>query len=438
MSVVNSGFPQIKFNFFKKLEKSFSKFNKGKNNIAYLFFSLTALALFIGFCAGILGSFYFYYYSGQYLTRYPDSNVLSVNNQYSSSVSYEQKIIQAIKKTAPAVVSIIILKDVPIFEQYMEIYREIDPFFGPLPFEFKIPRKRLKGTEKKEVGGGTGVIVSPDGIILTNKHVVSFEDAEYAVYTSDGKKYIAKVLAKDPAQDLAILKIEKKEDQPNGFPFAQLGDSDNIQLGQTVIAIGNALSEFRNTISVGVVSGLGRRIVASGEGMEEVLEDVIQTDAAINKGNSGGPLLNLKGEVIGINTAMVEQAQSIGFAIPINRAKRDIEQIKTIGKISYPFLGVQYVLIDEEIKKEYDLSVDEGALLVSSETGPAIVKNSAAEKAGLKEGDVIIEVNGEKIAENNSLAKVIGKYNPGDKVVIKYIREGKEYTTEAVLDERKE
>ncbi|PIV14222.1 hypothetical protein COS44_00100, partial [bacterium (Candidatus Gribaldobacteria) CG03_land_8_20_14_0_80_36_40] len=254
----------------------------------------------------------------------------------------------------------------------------------------------------------------------------------------------ARVLARDPIQDLAVLKIDKDKivSEEGDFlqkPFSlvKLGDSSNLQIGQTVIAIGNALGEFRNTISVGVISGLGRTITASGEGIIETLEDVIQTDAAINRGNSGGPLLNLKGEVIGINVAMAQEAQNIGFSIPINKAKRDIEQIKTLGKIVYPFLGVRYILITEEIQEEKNLPVDYGALVVRGENPGevAIIPGSAAEKAGLKEGDIILELEGEKITLQNSLAKIIQKYNPGDKVVLKILRDEKEKTIEAVLEE---
>jgi len=171
----------------------------------------------------------------------------------------------------------------------------------------------------------------------------------------------------------------------------------------------------------------------------ETLEDVIQTDAAINKGNSGGPLLNLKGEVVGINTATVLEAQNIGFAIPVNKAKKDIEQIKTLGKIVYPFLGVRYVLITEKIQKENNLPVSYGAWVIKGEQGEAaIFPGSEAEKAGLKEGDIILEFDGQKITTENSLAKIIMKYNPGDKVVLKILRGGKEKIIQATLGERSE
>jgi len=267
--------------------------------------------------------------------------------------------------------------------------------------------------------------------------VVLNEEADYTVFTNDGRKFPAKVLAIDPVEDLAVLKIEQENN--TFFPVLKLGNSDNLEIGQAVIAIGNALAEFRNTVSAGVISGLGRKITASGGSFVETLEDVIQTDAAINKGNSGGPLLNLKGEVIGINTAMAVDAQSIGFAIPINKAKKDIEQVKTIGKIVYPFLGIRYVLINEEIKQEYDLTIDYGALIIDGGPGnPAIWPGSSADKAGLEQGDIVLEFNNERITFENSLAKIIMKYNPGDEVILKILRDEQKIEVEVILDERSE
>ena len=314
--------------------------------------------------------------------------------QYIPQTSQEEAVINVVKLASPSVVSIIISKDLPVFEQYYN-----DPFgdfFGddfPFKFEFETPQYQQKGTEKQKIGGGTGFIISEDGLVLTNKHVASDKEAEYTIVTNEGEKYPAEILAQDPFQDLAILKIKSEEINQEGdlfekkFPILKLGNSSIIEIGQTVITIGNALGEFRNTVSTGVISGLGRTITASGGGLVQTLEDVIQTDAAINFGNSGGPLLNLKGEVIGINVAMAQSAQNIGFAIPVNKAKRDIEQIKTIGKITYPFLGVRYILITSEIQEQKELKVDYGVLIVRGDSAEeyAINTDSAAVKAGLQE-----------------------------------------------------
>lgn len=315
------------------------------------------------------------------------------------AISYEEQIVAAVEKVSPAVVSIIVSKDLPI------------------------------------IGGGSGFIVSADGMVLTNKHVVLDEQAEYTVFTKDGKKFTAKVLARDPVQDLAILKIEA-ENQDEIFSVAEMGDSDGVRMGQTAIAIGNALGEFKNTVSVGVISGLGRTITASSGNFVETIEDVLQTDAAINKGNSGGPLLDLEGHVIGINTATVLDAQSIGFAIPVNKAKRDIRQIKEIGEIIYPFLGVRYLMLTPELQEENNLSVSEGAWINSDNAEPAIVAGSAAEKAGLKEGDIIIEMQGEKLTPENTLASVIQKYDPGDEVIMTILRGEEKLSIKLTLGKR--
>lgn len=367
---------------------------------------------------------------------------------YVAKSDQEEAVIEVVEKASPAVVSIVVTKEVTVFEEYYENpFEDLfgpgvpDDFFGPGVPEFGVPRYREKGTEKQEVGGGTGFVISEDGLVLTNKHVVFETDAEYTVITNEGERYTAYVLARDPFQDLAILKIEAKKDGERGslgnFRVLRLGDSSKVQIGQTVIAIGNALGEFRNTVSVGVISGLGRRITASGGGMVETLEDVIQTDAAINKGNSGGPLLNLRGEVIGVNVAIAEAAQSISFSIPINKAKRDIEQVKTIGKIVYPFLGVRYILLTPEIQEAKDLFADQGAWIVAGETVEevAVVPGSGADEAGLREGDIILEVDGEEISLQNSLAKMIQEHKPGDTIVLRVLRGEQELIIEAVLGE---
>jgi len=353
---------------------------------------------------------------------------------YDSEDAHEKAVIRAVEEASPSVVSIIVSKDLPVIEQcpynpYENLPEEFQHFFGG-GFSFTQPCQ--KGTKKQEVGGGSGFVISSDGLILTNKHVVSDEKAEYTVLTNDGKKYDAKVLARDSVQDLAVLKISAL-----GLNPLKLGDSDSLKLGQTAIAIGNALGEFRNTVSTGVISGLYRKITASDSvGNTEDLDGLIQTDAAINSGNSGGPLLNLKGEVIGINTAIVSGAQNIGFAIPINKAKRAIESVKKSGKILTPYLGVRYLVIDDQMAEKEKLSVKRGALVRGNQDGAGVIKDSPADKAGLLAEDIILEVNGTKIDESNNLTSLIQKYQVGDKISLKILRDGKEIKVEAILEER--
>ena len=368
---------------------------------------------------------------------------------YKPILDYEQAVVKAVELASPTVVSIVISKDLPIIEQcpyspFSDLPPEFRDFFGG-GFGFDFYRPCEKGTQKQEVGGGSGFIISSEGMIVTNKHVVSDTKADYTVLTNDGKKYDAKVLARDPVQDLAIIKIEA-----TGLAAAKLGNSDELKLGQTAIAIGNALGEFRNTVSVGVISGLARNITASGEGIgTEIIQGVVQTDAAINPGNSGGPLLNLKGEVIGINTAVVSSAQNIGFAIPINQAKRAINSVKATGSIKVPYLGVRYLIINEEIAKRQKLPVDYGALVRGTEEGPGVMPNSPAAKArlltpersdggqvGILAEDIILELGGVKINEVNPLSLLIQKYNIGDTVVLKIRRGGEILTLNVILAER--
>jgi len=354
---------------------------------------------------------------------------------YQSPIDYEEAIILAVEKSSPAVISIIVTKDLPIIENcpfnpFGNLPPEFRDFFGR--FEFEEPCET--GTRREEVGGGSGFIVSQDGYIVTNKHVVSDTKAEYTVLTNDGKRYSAKVLARNPVQDLAIVKIDP---EGKNLSTVALGDSDSIRLGQTAIAIGNALGEFRNTVSVGIVSGLSRAVNASNRGEVEHLEGLIQTDAAINPGNSGGPLLNLRGEVIGINTAVAENAENIGFSIPVNNVKQNIKSVRETGKITIPFLGVRYIAVTSDFAERENLSVHEGVLIRGSEEGPGVILNSPAHKAGLRAEDIIIEMGGEKITLERSLASLIQRLNVGDKVTLVIVREGKRIQVSVTLDERK-
>lgn len=314
-------------------------------------------------------------------------------------------IIDAVDKIRPSVVSILAT-------------RNVQDFFGNI-FEQK--------------GGGSGFIITSDGLILTNKHVVDQEGADYTVLTADGKDYPAKVLALDPVLDLAIIKIEA-----SGLRPVELGDSDNLKIGQWVVAVGNALAEFQNTVTVGVVSAIDRQITASGASGSERLEGLIQTDAAINPGNSGGPLVNLKGQVVGINTAVAGNAQNIGFAIPINLAKNAIESVQKTGKISRPMLGIRYLPITKEIAQLRDLPVEAGALIVAGSAGqPGVIPGGPADKAGLKEGDIITKLNNEEITETRSLARLLQQYKIGDQVKITFLRDKTEQTVTVTLGELK-
>jgi serine protease Do len=417
--------PKIEAPRLKK-PASFPNFWKSRKFLIALIIAGSFLA---GAAGGMVSSFYFLEKQGGIMSQVETRLSQFAKDEASKiPLSREELIVNTVKEVSPSVVSIVVYEQVPVYEQY---YSTVFP-------GIQIPQYRQNGTEKQETGSASGIIISSDGLILTNKHVVSQEDAEYAVLMNDGKEYDAEVMAQDPVQDLAVIKI-KQEESTTEFPFVKLGDSDSLQIGQTVIAIGNALGEFGNTVSAGVVSGLNRTITASGSGVTETIEGVIQTDAAINSGNSGGPLLNLSGEVIGINTAIVSGAQNIGFTIPINKAKKDIESVKNGGKIVYPFLGVRYVLLSADLQKENNLSVDYGAWVQKGSNGEsAVTPGSAAEKAGVKEGDIILEFNGEKIKTDNSLVTLIQKYNPGDKVSLKILRNGSELTLEATLGERTE
>lgn len=401
-----------------------------ENQLRKILISFLIISLAGGFLCGFLGGFY----SIKILKPQALAPVFQKEGAASESLSYEEKIVKVVKESENSVVSVIASKDLPVLEKYyINPFEEFFPDLFPFGFEFQIPQYRQKGTQKQEVSSGSGFIVDSQGYIVTNRHVVSDKSAEYTVLTNDGKKYPAKVIARDPVEDFAVLKIEAN----NLIPL-KLGDSKKIEIGESVIVIGNALGEFRNTVSVGVISGLYRTIqAADSSGNIQTLNDVIQTDAAINRGNSGGPVLNLKGEVIGVSTAMVSGAQNIGFAIPINKIKSALSQAIETGEIKIPFLGVRYVLVDNQIQEERKLKYDYGALIVKGDKGEeAIVKNSPADEAGLKEGDVILEIDGKKINKENSLANLIREYRPGDKVILKINRGEKIFEVKVTLGER--
>ncbi|MFM7088642.1 MAG: S1C family serine protease [Candidatus Paceibacterota bacterium] len=349
----------------------------------------------------------------------------------------EYTVIDTVKKTNPAVVSIVITREVPTYEVYVDPNQRSNPFGDFFSgFNFNIPQYRQNGTEKKEVGGGSGFFVSSDGLLVTNRHVVNSDNVEYTVYTNDGKKYNAKVVARDQVYDIALMKVTG-----SGFPFLTLGDSDTLEVGQTVVAIGNALAEFKNSVSVGVISGLSRSITAGdASGKTELLDKVIQTDAAINPGNSGGPLLNLAGQVVGVNVAVAQGGENIGFALPINMVKSAIDSVKATGRIVRPYLGIRYVTVTPEIKTKNNLARDYGAL-VKAGSAPgdlAVLPGSPAEKAGILEGDLILEIDGKKIDADTSLASVIRGKRIGDTVRVTLLREGLERNLSLRLEQAKD
>lgn len=285
-------------------------------------------------------------------------------------------------------------------------------------------------------GAGTGFIITNDGLILTNKHVVTDASAQYTIITDDGKSYDGVVKSVDPFQDIAVIKIDAKN-----LPVVELGDSDQLKVGQWVVAVGNALGRFENTVTVGVISARNRTIEATDDqgNNAESLDNILQTDAAINPGNSGGPLVNLKGQVVGINTAVAAGAQGIGFAIPINEAKSAIESIKKTGRIVRPYLGVRYLHLTKEISAVNKFPVDYGALVIKGNgVGQvAVVPGSPADKAGIVENDIILEVNGEKIDQNHSLIKLLQQYEVGNTIELKVLTKGEEKTMKVKLEEGK-
>lgn len=282
----------------------------------------------------------------------------------------------------------------------------------------------------EQQGAGTGIIISKDGYVLTNKHVIGDSATQVNIVTTDGTTYEdVRVIGRDPVNDIAFLKIQNVD---NLTP-AKLGDSSNLVVGSRVVAIGNALGEFQATVTSGIISGVNRSVVAGDETSSEQLSNLIQTDAAINPGNSGGPLVNVTGEVIGINTAVSQGAEGIGFAIPINEARGLIRGVLETGTIERAYLGVRYVMLTPEIAKYYELDQTKGAYIVGSAEGGAIAANSPAEKAGLKEGDIIIKVNNATLDARTSLVSELSQFAPDDSVKLTILRDGREQTVTVTL-----
>ncbi len=380
----------------------------------------------------------------------------------------ESESIEAIEKTAPAVISIVATKDLQTFQQNpFDLFFFNDPFSQQFGFPFnqqqqaprqQQPQQNEPEVKRERVAGGTGFIVKEDGLAITNKHVVNDTGADYLALQPGGKEYDVEVLSIDPLNDLAVIQLHEKTPEKDGrktgekkdfgakpskLPTITLGDSSAVKVGQRVFAIGYARGEYANSVTAGIVSAVGRQIQASdqGGGFQETLSNLIQTDAAINFGNSGGPLVNLEGQVIGVNTAVDAAASGIGFAIPANEVKSALSSIEKNGRIVRPFLGVRHVVLTKESAEQYGLKgVEYGALIAGDRTKgeTPITPGSPAEKAGLRLDDVILEIDGQKITEQNPLQALIRTHQPGDTITLKVLRSGAAFDVKLKLEELKE
>ena len=352
------------------------------------------------FGAGIGGS---YIYS-QYISRSPTS--LSFGYDGNKVISKEEEDVAAVAdKVSPSVVSILTTG---------------------------LSRSPSTYAQEQE-GAGTGIIISKDGYILTNNHVIDGA-TQVTVVSADGTTYEdVKIIGRDPLNDVAFLKVNGA----TNLPAAELGDSKSVRIGQKVVAIGNALGQYQNTVTSGIISGTGRSVEASIDGTDngdtESLTDLIQTDAAINSGNSGGPLVNLAGQVIGINTAIASDANSVGFVIPISSTKGVIDGIIATGRVSRAYLGVRYLSVTPDVAKTYNLLVKQGAYIYADGNARSVVAGGPADKAGVQEKDIITKVNGVDIGAKGSVATLIGEYKPGDIVELTILRDSKTITTKVNL-----
>ena len=343
-----------------------------------------------------------------------------VSNQQVKFITEESGVIDVVKQIGPSVVTVVEKSQASQNRQFI---------FGPFGFFEQTPQDQQEQT----TGIGSGFIITKDGLIATNKHVVSDalgDGVKYQVITSNNKTYDVEKIYRDPLNDIAFIKINPAQNSGEQLKPVTFGDSDNLQVGQFVIAIGTALGEFRNTVTTGVISGLGRGITAGSgfEGFVEKLDNVIQTDAAINPGNSGGPLVNSVGQVIGINTAVSQSGQNIGFALPINTVKEALNNFNTNGKFSRPYLGVSYRMLDKQTADLNNLT--EGAYI------QGVVEGSPAQKAGIAQGDVITNFDGKKVqVDSNELASLIASRKVGDSVSITVYRDGKNVNLSASLGE---
>ncbi len=343
------------------------------------------------------------------------------NSQIALNMS-EPSFSYAWNQASPAVVSVVELKDV---SQYYNMF-----FMG----EQQAPSADGVLTQ---VAAGTAFVISSDGLAVTNKHVVADDSGQYVAFLADGTEVDVKVLAKDTLNDVALLQLSS--DSVKTYSTVEFGDSDIMSVGDHVIAIGNAEGEYANTTTAGIISATGRQIIAGG-GMEAAksLTGLIQTDAAINPGNSGGPLVNLSGQVIGMNTAVDSSSQGIGFAIASNEIQRVVKSYQQFGRIVRPYLGVRYMIITPALGEKNGLSVDHGAYVVADVQAGLlpVMKDSPADKAGVKEGDIILTLDGKEIGQNFDLSNAISSYSVGDTVTLEVLRDGKTINLQVELEER--
>lgn len=403
----------VKFRYFSG--KFFIKYKMMRRFLTFL------ALLIIGFAVVVSsGSFGF---SWDKISRLLSSNIkneISIPLDRVRVASEESVIINTVEKVSPAVVTVSISRT----RSLRDIF-EFDP-----EDPFNIFRQQQPRSEPVEQDIGTAFIVSSDGLIVTNKHVVSVAGAKYKVITKDDKTYDVVNIYRDPNNDLAIIKINPSAGSGQVLKPVSMGDSSKLKVGQMAIAIGTALGEFRNTVTVGVISGLGRGITAGSpfEGSVERLDNVIQTDAAINPGNSGGPLLNSSGQVVGINTAVSSEGQNIGFAIPINIVKEALDEFRRTGSFQRPYLGVSYRMITRTMAIQYE--IPEGAYVMD------VIQGSPAERSGIEPEDVITRLDNQKITEaNGGLAKIISSKKVGDTVMVEIWRNGETKTVSVTLSE---
>ncbi len=380
---------------------------KSKKSLSFILLFLAVI--FISLLGGALGDRLFgYRVLDQWLPSREESILSPKAGEVEQRVLKEESVvIDVVENVSPSVVTIGVKKTQTLIDPF-------EGFWDNFGF-FNFPQQPQEREQKIEQDIGSGFIVSADGMIVTNKHVVADTEAEYKVITKDDKEYKVEKIYRDPTNDLAILKIEA-----SGLKAVEMGDSEKLKVGQFVIAIGTALGEFRHTVTTGVISGLGRGITAGSffEGLSERLDNVIQTDAAINPGNSGGPLLNSLGQVIGINVAVSVEGENIAFALPINIVKDSLSEFNRTGKFERAFLGIRYQMISRDLAILNE--IPEGAYVRE------VVEGSSADKGEIRQGDIIMKIDGEKIKdEDGGLAKIISHKKPGEKIEIELWREGK-------------